>query len=240
MAALNVPTQLNKAKVFLDSILEKLPEAEREAVRSQYSQAQDELSGISRTIDAAVATVNSTAAAQAEWWKTHPKPTEANPNPNPIAAAVDRDAMMSDVRKELGQTADQLASQGLYLATVIPTIIAQHNAEFGEVLDGEKLIADATAAKMELKQYYSGSVAERRRTVAETKRTAEIAAATETGRLAGLREATSGGPYPVGGHGRPATTLDGLRKPAEGVASQHGLEAAVATVTSEMQKQGQG
>lgn len=242
MAPIVVPKQLNTAKKFLDTILEKLPEGEREAARSLYSQAQDELSGISRELESGIATVNETAAKQDAWYNKHKdviegRRTDPNPDrPNPITEAAARDALMKDVDTRIGDTREALASQGLFLSTVIPTIIAQHGVEFGEVLDGEKLVQDAIAAKQDIKTYYSQSVAERRKLKAETKYKEEIAAAETRGREAGLKEAGRGNiPYPTSR--QTTTTLSGLRKPAEGQPDTTSLDAAVATAMEVYNKQ---
>lgn len=234
--------QLKKVQSFIDSVLEKVPEGEREALRAQYSQAQDEVATVDRTLAESITQVNATATKQRGWYEQHKDVIEgraAGGDGNVITKAVDAAAITKDLTGRLEQTADALASQGLYLSKAIPTLIAQHQAEFGgEILDVDALIEGATKAGMELKTYYGQSVAERRRTALATKTAAEITAAEERGRLAGLKEAGNGHvPYPVNGHGRPPTTLDGLRKPAEGVASTVGLDAAVATATELMNKQ---
>lgn len=243
--AIVLPKQLNKAKSFLDGVLAALPEDKREEFRTQYSQAQDELSGIAREIETATTRVNAVAEKQGEWYEQHKdvitgkvKAVPVDATGNPIAAAVDRDAVMKDVTKSINDKADELAGQGLYLATVLPTLIDGHRAEFGEGLDGRKLAKDAIAAGMDIEAFYNHSVAEKRAARASAKYTEDIAKATETGRLAGLKEAGNGHmPYPVSAGGRPPTTLDGLRKLPEGQAATNTLEAAVATAVEVMSKQ---
>ena len=130
-------------------------------------------------------------------------------------------------------------SQGLALSTILPTLVAQHGVEFGEVLDAEKLAREALSANQDIKQFYAASVAERRAAKAKEKYEADIKAAEERGRLTGLTEAgKSMGPYPSARQS--ATTLSGLRIPeAEKAAraNQYSLDAAVATAMDVMQKQ---
>lgn len=227
-------TQLNTAQTFLDEVLKRVPEDQREEVRSLYSKASDEVKGIAAQITEAVGVVNQRAEEQEAWWAKNKKPAAT---PNPIAAAVDKDTLMKEVNTSIASTRDQLASDGLFLASVIPTIIAQHGVEFGEVLDGEKLVKDAIAAGTDIKTFYNGSVAEKRKAKADAKYASDIAAATEKGRLDGLKEAGThaGNPYPSSR--QVPTTLAGLRKPAEGTASPFTLDAAVVTAVDVMNKQ---
>lgn len=241
MAPLVVPKQLNKSKAFLDSVLAKVPEAERDSVRALYSQAQDEVAGIARELEAGIGTVNATATKQGEWYEKHKDVIEgraAGGGDNRITTAVDGDKITKDLTAQLSATREELAGQGLFLASVIPTIIAQHGVEFGEVLDGEKLVKDAVAAGTDLKTFYNGSVATRRAEKAAAARTADIAAAEARGREAGMREAGNGHiPFPVGN--RTPTTLSGLRATPEqraAAAGEHTLEAAVATATGMMNR----
>lgn len=234
-----VVKQLNKAKAFLDSVLEKLPESDREAARSAYSAAQDEVSGITRELDGAIEQVNTTAVKQTAWYDKHKDVIEgraAGGASNPITNAVDAEKITKDLTTQLTATRDELAGQGLYLSSVIPTIIAQHGVEFGEVLDGEKLVKEAIAAGTDIKTFYAGSVATRRTEKATAKAAADIAAAEERGRQAGFKEAGNGHiPFPVGS--RTPTTLSGLRKPADAnAANPHSLEAAVATASEMIAK----
>lgn len=240
MAPLVTPRQLNKAKAFLDEILAKVPEDQRESVRSLYSQAQDEVSGIAASLDTAIATVNTTAERQGAWYDKHKDVIEgrtpaAQPAVNPIANAVDADKIVKDLNLTIDTTREALASQGLFLASVIPTILTNHSIEFGEQIDGEKLVKDAIAANTDLKTYYAGLVAPKRAEKAAAKLAADIAAAEERGRLAGMKEAGgSNPPYPTSQRG--PTTLSGLRKPPADQAPTYGLEAAVNTVMTEMAK----
>lgn len=231
--------QLKKSEEFLNAILEKLPEHERAAARTMYSQAQDELSTVARGLDTSIQQVNETAGKQAAWYTQHKDVIEGRRTDNVITTAVDGEALKKEFGSALNRAREEAATQILYLGGIMPTLIAQHQAEFGgEVLDGAKLLKDAGESGLDLPTYYSQSVAERRRAALATKSAADITAAEERGRLVGLKEAGNGHvPYPVNGHGRAPTTLDGLRKPAEGQASTGGLDAAIATATEMMQRQ---
>jgi hypothetical protein len=254
--------QLNKFKSFLDTVLSKVPEADRESVRSLYSQAHDEASALERELTTSIAAVNQRAQEQAAWWERHkhlatgqPTPNsngggQPNPNgggqPNPAPQpnpqpAFDPNALLTEVDRRIGQSADLLAGQGLALSTILPTLVAQHGVEFGEVLDAEKLAKDAIAANTDIRSFYNQSVAERRATKAKEKYEADIRAAEERGRVAGLTEATrSHLPYPT--TRQEATTLSGLRVPEadkQKAAQQFSLDAAVATAMEVMNKQSQ-
>lgn len=232
--------QLNKGKSFLDTVLEKLPEAERAGVRTLYSQAQDE-------VDQHTTALNAKAKELDDWWTKNkdrlgePNPNQpagGNPNPNnPINMAVERDAIFKEVDLRLGKVADNLAGQGLALSTMIPTIVAQHGVEFGgEVLDAEKLVNDAIKANMDVKSFYSHSVADRRATASKVKYDAEMKAAEARGHAAGIAEASRGNiPYPSARMS--PTTLSGLRTPDAGQPNPHSLDAAVATAVEVMNQQ---
>jgi hypothetical protein len=246
--------QLNKAKTFLDTVLQKLPEAEREQYRSLYSQAQDEATALEQNLVQSIARVNAKAKEQADWWEEHkhlarpadpnqPNPNQpgngnGNPQPQPV---FDSRALMTEIDKRIGNVADTLAGQGLALSTILPTLVAQHGVEFGEVLDAEKLAKDALAANMDIKQFYGQSVAERRAAKAKEKYDADMKAAEERGRIAGLTEAGhTMMPYPSARQS--ATTLSGLRLPAAeaekaAARQQYSLDAAVATAVEVMNKQ---
>jgi hypothetical protein len=245
--------QLNKAKSFLDTVLQKLPEAERDAVRSLYSQAQDEASALDRQLTDGIAQVNAKAKEQADWWEKHKhlaqsgqpngQPNGGQPNggggqPN-AQPAFDLTLFMGEIDKRINTVADTLAGQGLALSTILPTLVAQHGVEFGEVLDAEKLAKEALAANLDIRAYYSQSVAERRAAKAKEQHDADIKAAEERGRLTGLAEAgKSMMPYPSSRQS--ATTLSGLRVPeAEkaAAANQYSLDAAVQTAMEVMHKQ---
>ncbi len=239
-------TQLNTAKKFLDLVLGKLPEAEREAARSLYSQAQDEATALGKQLTDGIAVVNDRARQQAEWWEKHGNPDPNQPptpnQPNssqPQPQAFDPRALLTEIDKRIGTVADTLAGQGLALSTMLPTLVAQHGVEFGEVLDAEKLAKDAIAANMDIKQFYSQSMSERRATKSKEKYDTDMKAAEERGRLAGLTEAgRSMMPYPSARQS--ATTLSGLRVPEADKAAakqQYSLDAAVATAMDVMQKQ---
>lgn len=241
---MSITVQLNKTKSFLDRILEKLPEADREAVRAEYSAAQDEVAGVARELDDRIQAVNTTHAKQTKWWNDHgidpatgqPRVAATNPD-NRITAAVDEAKLRKDFQTELERTADTLAAQGLFLATKIPTIIAQHGVEFGEVLDGEKLTQDAMAAKQDVVTFYNAWVAERRKTKAAEVRAKEIADAEERGRVAGLKQAGKDAmPYPTTRAAAP-TTLSGLRPLPEGQKNEHTLDAAINTAVDVMNRQ---
>jgi ribosome modulation factor len=248
MALGQTPPQLNTAKKFLDLVLQKLPEAEREAARSLYSQAQDEASAISQQLASKIAEVNERAQQQNDWWERHkhlgggngdgnnrPDPNQPNTQPQPFNPTQ----LLTEIDKRIGTVADTLAGQGLALSTMLPTLVAQHGVEFGEVLDAEKLAKDAIAANTDIKAFYAQSVAERRATKAKEKYDADMKAAEARGHQAGLMEAgKSMSPYPS--TRQSATTLSGLRIPeAEKVAraDQYSLDAAVATAMDVMQKQ---
>jgi ribosome modulation factor len=242
--------QLNKVKSFLDTVLNRLPEADRESVRSLYSQAQDEATGLERQLTEGITRVNQRATEQATWWEQHkhlatgPQP-QPQPQPQPIAAGqpvpFDPAPLMVEIDKRIGQTADLLAGQGLTLASLLPTLVAQHSVEFGEVLDAEKLVKDALAANTDVRSFYSQSVAGRRETKAKEKYDADMKAAEERGRRAGLTEAgKSMSPYPSSQQS--ANTLSGLRVPADDAGkaaqkTQYSLDAAVATAMDVMQRQ---
>ena len=242
-----VSVQLNKAKAFLDEVLKRVPEGEREAVRSLYSGAHDELSAVAQDIDTAVVRVNSTAEKQQAWWKARGVETDANgnpiarpnpnPNPNPVTAAVDLDKVTKDFGTRLDTVKEELAGQGLYLASVIPTIVAQHHAEFGEVLDGEQLVQNAVKAGKELKTFYGEMVAPKRAEAAQKKLDLSIKDAEERGRQAGIKEA-AGSQMPFPSSRTPsATTLSGLRA-APDKRDQFSLDAAVATAMEVASKAG--
>lgn len=227
--------QLNKMKSFIDRVLEHVPEEKKTEVRAAYSSAQDE-------IDGAVTRVNTTASQQQDFWEKQGRNADGTPKQavveNPVVAAVDTVALSRGFDEKLSSTRDQLAAQGMYLATVIPTIIGQHNAEFGELIDGEKLVADAIAAGKDLKSYYAELVAPKRAEKASATTAALIAKAREEGRSQGFREAGGSNPmpYPTGhspapmtlsglqprkeGDGRPDTTLDAAVETAMGVIRQ--------------------
>jgi hypothetical protein len=246
--ALQTQPQLNTAKKFLDLVLQKLPEEERASARALYSQAQDEASAIGQQLAAGIAEVNTRAQQQADWWERHkhlgggngdgtnrPDPSQPNNQPQPFNPTQ----LLTEIDKRIGTVADTLAGQGLALSTILPTLVAQHGVEFGEVLDAEKLAKDAIAANMDIKEFYKQSVGERRATKAKEKYDADIKAAEERGRLSGLTEAgKSMSPYPS--TRQSATTLSGLRIPeAEKAAraDQYSLDAAVTTAMEVMQKQ---
>src|ERR1041384_2198494 len=180
--------QLNKAKSFLDLVLQKLPEEEREAARSLYSQAQDEVSAVGQQLASGIAEVNERARQQAEWWEKNKHLAAGgngyngggngnnnnNPNPDPNQSqhqpqAFDPRNLLTEIDRRIGTVADTLAGQGLALSTILPTLVAQHGVEFGEVLDAEKLARDAIAANTDIKQFYNQSVAERRAAKAKEK-----------------------------------------------------------------------
>ncbi len=249
-----IQPQLNTAKKFLDLVLQKLPEEERESVRSLYSQAQDEATAIGRQLAAGIAEVNERAREQADWWEKNkhlagngggqPQPQPNNQPGQPgnignLQPSFDPRAMFTEIDKRINTVADTLAGQGLALSTMLPTLVAQHGVEFGEVLDAEKLARDAIAANTDIKQFYNQSVAERRAVKAKEKYDADIKAAEERGRLAGMTEAGRPvSPYPSARQS--PTTLSGLRIPEADKAAranQYSLDAAVATAMEVMNKQ---
>jgi hypothetical protein len=243
--------QLNKAKSFLDTVLGKLSKEDQDAVRAQYSQAHDELASIEREYTDGLTAVNTRAREQADWWEKHKHLATGQPQPNTNGGggngggqpqpAFDPTKLLSEIDTRMGRMADTLAGQGLALSTILPTLVAQHGVEFGEVLDAEKLAKDAITANLDIKQFYNQSVAERRATKAKEKYDADVKAAEERGRIAGLTEAgRTNLPYPTSRQS--VTTLSGLRKPAADAApsDQYSLDAAVKTATEVMQKQQAG
>lgn len=247
--ALPTQPQLNTAKKFLDLVLQKLPENEREAARSLYSQAQDEVAAVGKQLGDSIAAVNARAQEQADWWEKNKHLTGQPRTDNNGGGSGNGDghqqppfdprALLTEIDKRIGTVADTLAGQGLALSTILPTLVAQHGVEFGEVLDAEKLAKDAIAANTDIKQFYNTSMAERRETKRKEKYDADMKAAEERGRLAGLTEAgKSMMPYPSARQS--ATTLSGLRVPDADKAAakqQYSLDAAVATAVEVMQKQ---
>lgn len=238
--------QLNKAKSFLDTVLGKLSKEDQDAMRSLYSQAHDEVNTLYQHMANSIAAVNKRAQEQADWWEKNKhlagQPNNGgggnNNNGNPQPTVFDPAPLMAEFDKRMTTMADQLAGQGLALSTILPTLVAQHGVEFGEVLDAEKLAKDAIAANTDIKAFYNQSVAERRATKTKEKYDADIKAAEERGRVAGIVEAGKGQlPYPSSRQS--VTTLSGLRKPApdQAPSNQFTLDAAVATATEVMQRQ---
>lgn len=213
--------QLNKAQEFLNRVLEKLPEDQREAVRSLYSAASDEAT----SLEQAQAAVIRKSQEQAVWY-------DANKDALAEYKIMKAGGGSTIDAKALEAMRDDMMGQGLALMTVGTTIVGQHFAEFGEALDMGALTKEAIAANQPLDQFYRSKVAPRRAERDEIKRKADLEAAKQEGIREGTQATlaklpTSAMPYPVGGSA--PTTLDGLRPLAEGAAPINSVQAAAAT-----------
>lgn len=223
--------QLKTAKSFLDRVLEKVPEAEREGLRADYSRAQDEIDGVQSELDTAMGKVRATATAQNQWWEGNKDAVhERDTLKKQLEGAPKGGMEVGEIEKRLTAQKDEVLSMGLGLITTASTISARHLKEFDEPLDMQKLADEAVKANMTLQGYYDQHVGPRRQERTEAANKLAIANAREEGKREGLSEgikrAGDGMPYPVGAA---PTTLAGLKKPAEGAANPFSLEAAVET-----------
>lgn len=228
------PRATEQLKTYLDRILEQVPADKRDAVRADYSRAQD-----------LATAVDTTATRQAEWWEGN-KDAVAERDRLRAAATTPTSTISgldaTEVDNRIAKASQQNIETGLGLITIATTIAAQHLNEFKEPLDMTKLTQEAIAAKMPLDQYYHGFVAPRR----VERQNAQIAADKEVARKEGIEAGRkevmdSLGqtmPYPMPNQGIAApTTLSGLRKPANGEARPDPVDAAVRTAVEVMNRQ---
>lgn len=231
---------VGKLNTFVDRLLEHVPEDKKAAVRAEYSAAQDEMT----TLEQARTRVEEVAGKQREWWEGNKDAVAERDRLRTELAAKGAAPVNGAITKEdLDQRdarvrADTLET-GLGLVTAMTNIAMGHLHEFNEVLDTHKLTQEAIKANKALDVYYAETVATRRAERNTAQRATEIAAAREEGKKEGVTETLARGgrdlPFPVGSTA--PTTLSGLRKPADGQASQYGLEAAVATANAVIAQQ---
>lgn len=221
---------------FLDKILETVPEDKKEGVRALYSKAQDEISATQRSLDEEVTRVKDIAQKQTDWWNAHKDTVEENKRLKAAGGGGTGNVDSAKVTEQLGALEDRVMGQGLALITTTADLAIGHYQEFGERLNTQKLAADAIKANKPLQQFYDESVATRRseRAAADLKKQLEEAEA--RGKKAGVEETTQrlgNAQMPFPGHSAPAaTTLSGLKKPAEGASKPDVLADAVATANA--------
>lgn len=232
-----------KAQEFLDQVLSKVPEGEREAVRSLYSGAMDEVTGQQRTLDEATAQVRDTAKKQTDWWNTHKDAVAENAElKKKLEGGGGTGVQAEELTKQLTTMEDRVMGIGLGLITKATRISVGHFQEFGEVLDMDDLAQKAIKANLPLAEFYDSTVAARRHERATATRAKEIADAEARGEKKGIEDTvkTLGSthmPFP-GSSGRAAlTTLSGLKPRAEGSAPPDVLGDAVATATEVFNRQ---
>lgn len=232
-----------KAQEFFDSVLARVPEADREAVRSAYSGAMDEITGQQKTLEEQTAAVRDTAAKQTEWWNNHKGAVAENLELKKKLEAGGGTGLSADeLTKTLAQMEDRVLGTGLGLITKATRISTGHYQEFGEVLDMDDLAHKAIKANMPLEDFYNSTVATRRQERSAATRTKELDDARAAGRKEGVDETvkTLGSthmPFP-GSQGRaPVTTLSGLKPRPEGSAPPDVVSDAVATATEVFNRQ---
>lgn len=159
---------------------------------------------------------------------------EGEPEPRRVEEIVD--PMKRPVTLE---EARSLESESLRLNAIISGLAVNHLHEFKEPLNVTPIVDAAIKAGRPIQAVYDETVAERRKVAADAALAANITAAEERGRLAGRAEVIKAGgdiPYPVGSSA--PTTLSGLRPADDAAKAQHTVDAAVATLVGEMNKQG--
>jgi hypothetical protein len=182
-------------KSFLDELMGYIPADKQEAARATFSKAHDTVG----TLDQAIGRVNQTAADQRTWWdrnkdavverdqlrvqlgQQQPNP---NPNPKPQEAPVD----MNVIEKAIIDSRNQVMDAGLGLATTLTDLGLQHYKEFGEALNTRELAQKAIEAKLPLDQFYAQSVSQRRTERQQAEHKAQVDAAREEGRKAGMQD----------------------------------------------------
>lgn len=229
--------QLNKIQAFVDDLLKRVPEDQREAVRSMYSQASDEAT----SLDQEIARVRAVGKEQKEWYDANKtaleKAKEVLAGGGGGSHTIDPDA----ITKQIGAVKDEVLTVGLALMNIQNNIVASHITEFpGERLDMNALTKGAQAAGMSLQDFYDREMAPKRKERADAalKKTIEEAEARGEAKgkadvLAKLPQTAM--PYPVVSSA--PTTLTGLRKPADGQAGPDYLKDAVATANEVMSRQ---
>lgn len=223
-----------KLNTFVDRLLQHVPEAQRAAARSVYSQLQDRVTEI-QNIETQVREV---ATRQKAWWEENSSAVEernrlrqelADKTRQPQSAVDPEDL---DRRIKAAQT--ETLETGLGLITTLADISTAHLHEFGETLNTRELAQKAIQAGLPVTDYYSQTVAQRRQERADKQLNDRIEAARKEGLESGRKEVLDqlpgkGLPFPSPSGVAPVTTLAGLKKPADGSANPYSLEAAVAT-----------
>lgn len=227
--------ELNKAKEFLDRVLNLIPEDKRESVRSLYSGAQDEAT----SLETAMANVRRTATEQSAWYTANKDALDQAKDL--LAKGGTGGVSESEIAKRLEQMRDDIMGQGLSLMTVGTTIAGNHMKEFGEPLDMQVLADEAIKAGKTLQAYYDQKVAPKRAEVAETALQLRLKAAKDEGVKEGTQATLAripgaAMPYPVG-QNLGVSTLDGLKKAPEGQAPQDVVQAAAQTAVETLNRQ---
>ena len=238
---------------FLDRLAARLPEDKRAGFKEFLTGTPEVLEelgqGVLRHED-----YSKVRDLQTKWWDTNsqkvteydrlkasgslregdPQPTEAER----AAAAAAADPNKRPVTLEEGRA---LERDSLRLNAIISGIATSHFHEFSEPLNTLEIVDKALAAGRPIQEFYDESVKERRQKRDTENRAKELKDAEERGKQAGREEAMRSMdgktmPYPVGSSA--PTTLAGLRPPDDAAKAQHTVDAAVATLIGEMNKQG--
>jgi hypothetical protein len=245
------PNTLTAGKSFLERVLAKVDPTRKDAVTAllEDEAALTEIgAGVLRQEDYSrnIQRVKATADQQQEWWTTHKTALEEyeqmrqgdRRTTTETPHSTDIDARIEAMEKQTREQFAQLEANGVGLAAMLSGIGIQHFAEFGEVLNTEKLVREAIEAKQPLGEFYNGTVADRRKAKVDADLAKQIADAEARGREAGRMEALNRAaqPYPVGHDGQPST-LAGITLPGkETTADDYSLDAALRTLREETAK----